>query len=177
VFVSSLPHAHYGVVHGGVHYYFAGGVWYAPRGVGWVVVAPPFGVYVPVLPAFYTTLWVGGVPYYYANDVYYTYGGPGVGYQVVAPPPDADVSTQQGPDDSASQAPPSTELFIYPNNGQSEEQQGQDRYECHVWAQGQTGFDPTAPDGGVPPDQTAASRADYNRAMAACLEGRGYTVK
>lgn len=177
VYVSSLPHAHYAVVHGGVHYYFAGGVWYAPRGVGWVVVAPPFGVYVPVLPAFYTTLWVGGVPYYYANDVYYTYGGPGVGYQVVPPPADGSVSTQQGPQDAPPDAPPSSGLFIYPKNGQSEQQQAQDRYECHTWAQSQTGFDPTAPNGGVPPGQTAGSRADYDRAMSACLEGRGYTVK
>ncbi|MGH8220570.1 MAG: DUF6515 family protein [Steroidobacteraceae bacterium] len=177
VFVSALPRARYEVVHRGAHYFFAGGVWYAPRGVGWVVVAPPFGVYVPVLPPFYTTLSVGSVPYYYADDVYYTYRGPGLGYEVVAPPADANVSAQQGPQGAAPNAPPSSGLFIYPKNGQSEQQQAQDRYECHTWAQSQTGFDPTAPNGGVAPDQTAGTHADYDRAMSACLEGRGYTVK
>lgn len=177
LFVRALPRAHYEVVHGGVHYFFAGGVWYAPRGIGWVVVAPPFGVYVPVLPSFYTTLWVGGVPYYYADDVYYVYH-PGFGYEVVPPPADASVATQQPPNAAAPQAPPpSNELYIYPRNGQSEQQQAQDRYECHTWAQSQTGFDPTAPNGGVSPDQEPATHANYDRAMTACLEGRGYTVK
>jgi len=36
-------------------------------------------------------------------------------------------------------------LYIYPKNGQSDEQQKKDRYECHMWAVQQTGFDPTAP--------------------------------
>ena len=36
-----------------------------------------------------------------------------------------------------------TDLYIYPKNGQDEELQRHDRYECHVWAAGQTGFDPS----------------------------------
>jgi hypothetical protein len=35
------------------------------------------------------------------------------------------------------------DLYIYPKNGQAEEQQRRDRYECHAWAAGQTGFDPS----------------------------------
>ena len=35
------------------------------------------------------------------------------------------------------------DLFIYPQRGQSPEQQNRDRYECHGWAVQQTGFDPT----------------------------------
>lgn len=36
--------------------------------------------------------------------------------------------------------------FVYPKAGQSEQQQSQDRFECHQWAVQQTGFDPsTAP--------------------------------
>ena len=36
--------------------------------------------------------------------------------------------------------------YAYPNAGQSEQQQGKDRYECHQWAVSQSGFDPsTAP--------------------------------
>jgi hypothetical protein len=37
------------------------------------------------------------------------------------------------------------EIFAYPTKGQSAEQQKQDRYECHVWASGQTGYDPSNP--------------------------------
>ena len=36
-----------------------------------------------------------------------------------------------------------TDLYIYPKNGQSEETQRRDRYECHVWAADQSGFDPS----------------------------------
>lgn len=170
VVVPALPREHFDIVHGGLHYYYAGGVWYVPRGASFVVVAPPVGLFVPVLPPYYTTIWVGGAPYYYADDAYYVYRGPDRGYEVVDPPPDQNAVTPQAPG-------PSGELFIYPRNGQSAEQQAQDRYECHSWASSQTGFDPTAPNGGVAPGETGSKRGDYDRAMTACLEGRGYTVK
>jgi hypothetical protein len=38
----------------------------------------------------------------------------------------------------------SDDIFVYPNKGQSQQQQSQERYECHVWAANQSGFDPTA---------------------------------
>ena len=134
------------------------------------------------------------------------------------------------------------EVFIYPNKGQSAEQQEKDKYECYGWAKQNSGFDPMAPPttstpapsgqkksggavrgglggaalgaifgdsddakkgaaagaliGGVrqsrsnrateqrqqewaqrEANQYASSRSAYNRAYAACLEGRGYTVK
>jgi opacity protein-like surface antigen len=68
-------------------------------------------------------------------------------------------------------------LYIYPKNGQSPQQQSTDRYECHSWAQGQTGYDPTEPPAGASPSEQASRRADYRRAMSACLEGRGYSVR
>ena len=34
-------------------------------------------------------------------------------------------------------------LFVYPKNGQSDQQTANDRYQCHQWAVGQTGYDPT----------------------------------
>jgi hypothetical protein len=149
------------------------------------------------------------------------------------------------------------DVFMYPARGQSQQQQDRDRYECHSWAAGQTGFDPSrataappAPAPAPPPEeapqggflrggargaaigavggaiggdagkgaaigaasgaliggfrrrdqmerqaqqqrsyqqqqQTAQAnqssanawqRNSYNRAMAACLQGRGYTV-
>jgi len=48
--VTAVPGRPYVVAHGGVHYYYSGGVWYAPRGPTFVVVGPPVGVFVPVLP-------------------------------------------------------------------------------------------------------------------------------
>ena len=44
---------------------------------------------------------------------------------------------------------PNTEVFAYPQQGQTPEQTDRDRYDCHEWAVKQTGFDPSAP--GVPP--------------------------
>ena len=57
------------------------------------------------------------------------------------------------------------------------EQQSTDKYECHKWAAGQSGFDPTQSGGGVAADQSGSMRADYQRALQACLEGRGYSVR
>ena len=37
-----------------------------------------------------------------------------------------------------------SDIYIYPNKGQTHEQQSLDRYECHVWAANQSGFDPSA---------------------------------
>ena len=36
-----------------------------------------------------------------------------------------------------------TRVFVYPGKGQTSEQLERDRYECYVWAVGQTGFDPS----------------------------------
>jgi hypothetical protein len=132
------------------------------------------------------------------------------------------------------------DLYIYPNRGQSAEQQSRDRYECHAWAVQQTGVDPTRLQASAPPPpsssggifrgaargaavgavggaiagdagtgaaigtasggliggmrqrqqsqsqqqaqanqaaQQQGALAAYNRAMSACLSGRGYTVK
>jgi len=43
--------------------------------------------------------------------------------------------------------PPSamTQIIVYPARGQTPEQLERDRYECHVWAVQQTGFDPSQP--------------------------------
>ncbi len=183
--VGTVPGRPWVVAHGGRHFYYSGGVWYAPRGPYYVVVAPPVGVFVPVLPPFYTTVWFTGVPYYYANDTYYTYAGP-QGYEVVDPPGDGSTAVQgpQGPPYPG--APPPApgggqpeweDIYVYPQQGQSPDQQANDRYECHRWAASQTGFDPTQAGGGVAPDQTVTLGEEYKRAMRACLEGRGYSVR
>jgi opacity protein-like surface antigen len=68
-------------------------------------------------------------------------------------------------------------LSIYPKNGQSRDQQSADRYACHSWAVGQTGFDPTEPGNAASPSDLASRRSNYRRAMSACLEARGYSVR
>ena len=51
--------------------------------------------------------------------------------------------------------------FVYPKAGQSEQQQSQDRYECHQWAVSQTGFDPSTapPIASAPPAGAYAQQA------------------
>jgi hypothetical protein len=67
--------------------------------------------------------------------------------------------------------PKALKLYVYPAAGQSETQLADDRYQCHVWAADQSGYDPTL---------GAKSREDaegYTRAFTACMEGRNYVVK
>ncbi len=165
--VNSLPHSYRVFPHRGVKYYFSGGVWYRPSGSRFSVVVPPAGLVISSLPPYYTTLWFGGFPYYYAAGVYYVWNPSRSGYVVTEAPSEAAAADAAEPD----------ELFIYPMQDQSEQQQASDRYACHQWASGQTGFDPTKPGGNVPAAQNSTKRADYNRAMTACLEARGYSVK
>lgn len=154
-------------------YFYSGGVWYSGRGSSFVVVGAPIGFFVPVLPPYYTTVWVGGAPYYYANDSYYVWRDSDQQYEVVTPPDEQAASTEAPP------PPPSVndDVFVYPKNDQSEDVQARDKYECHKWAQGESGFDPTQPNGGVSPGESGTKRAAYQRAIGACLEGRGYSVK
>jgi hypothetical protein len=184
----TLPPDYHPYYHGGAPFYFSGGVWYAPRAGGFVVVTPPVGLVIAALPGYYSTVWVGGVPYYYADSVYYTWQADQNGYAVV-PPPDGVDPSQAGaapppPDggdpNQAGAAPPppagQSDLIIYPKNGQSKDQQAADQYECYNWAKGQTGFDPTQPDGGVSQQDADRAHSNYDRATAACLNGRGYQV-
>jgi Outer membrane protein beta-barrel domain len=68
-------------------------------------------------------------------------------------------------------------LSITPQNGQSSEQQIADRTACEAWSKGQTGFDITQPTGGVTPSNYTSRRDQFDRAMVACLEARGYAVR
>jgi hypothetical protein len=156
--------------HGG---YWHGGFW--PRayyGVG-------FAWFLPVLPVYYATYWYGGIPYYYANDVYYTYNPSYEGYVATDPPPVTDPNAAGGdPQGGAPAVAPNGQpgpgpgdagaaagqIFMYPKNGQSAEQQATDKAECQQWAAQQAG-------------QVAQNGSDYQRAMVACVEGRGYSAK
>ena len=54
--------------------------------------------------------------------------------------------------------------FIYPDKGQSAEQQEKDKFDCYTWAKGQTGFDPMqVPTATVPPPGQEAQQGGVVR--------------
>ena len=63
------------------------------------------------------------------------------------------------------------QMYIYPSQNQSPDQQSQDRYECHIWAVQQTGVDPTNPQMAAAPPQQEAQQGGLLRGAA-----RGATV-
>ncbi len=162
----ALPPAHRVIPYRGTPYYFSGNLWYRPVPSGFALAMPPIGFVTPVLPSYYSRLAAGGIVYYVADGVYYRHSPQG--YVVVEPPALAS---------GGFEVPGMPRLYVYPRNGQSAEQLASDRYECHVWAIGETGFDPTVSGGGIDPSQLAAGQAEYRRALEACLDARGYTVR
>lgn len=170
--VPGLPPGHRVAHHHHVPYYYYGGAWYRPYGAYYRVVAPPIGIAVSFLPDFYTTVWYGGAPYYYANSVYYARRAGAPGYVVTAAP-----AVGAADNDLAALSTVSDEIYVYPRQGQPDASASRDRYDCHRWAVSQTGFDPSQPGGGVPASQNAVGRGEYRRAITACLEARGYSVR
>ena len=109
-----------------------------------------------------------GYPFYPAWGGYYDpwyspWWGPrvGVGVRVDRSRPPAEQKVQ----------PQAFKLYVYPSAGQTEQQLSEDRYQCHVWAVDQTGYDPTLGTRG------RADAEGYTRAFSACMEGRNYVVK
>jgi len=182
--VTALPPGHLDIRIRGGHLFFSAGVWFRPEGRRYVVVEPPPGAFIPLLPPAYTTIWIGSSPYYYANGVYYN-AAPSGGYVVAAPPPESAVVMLPPPPPAmvapppppsvaapAPFPPPSEDgLIVYPKNGQSAAQVAADRLECTRWAVNQTGYDP------VRSSPSDTLRSDFQRAASACLEAHGYTVR
>jgi hypothetical protein len=129
---------------------------------------PSIGLYVPLLPWGYTTLWVGSEPYYRYNNVYYVADVDG-GYRVAAPPAQVITSVEVAP--SASDVPSGEMVMLFPRQGQTETQATFDRIECEKAASQVTGHNPaqSAPD--------AAKLANYRNALRSCLDNRGYSLK
>lgn len=75
------------------------------------------------------------------------------------------------------QAGPDGDWVLKRSSGVSYAQQAQVRYECDIWAAAETGFDPTADDGGVPRDEFTPKRTEYLDAEAACFKAHGYLVR
>ena len=148
-------------------YYYHGGVFYRPYYRNYIVVGAPIGARVGWLPPGYVSFGLAGGRYSYFNATFYLWDEPRREYVVVERPPGADEALAGAPGLRESAA----ELYVYPARGQSEDQAQRDRYECHLWAVDQTQFDPSVG------DADASQSGEYRRAMTACLEGRGYTVK
>ncbi|MDO6459604.1 DUF6515 family protein [Granulosicoccaceae sp. 1_MG-2023] len=163
--VDQLPRAHRIYSHNGRKYHLNDGVWYRSVGNRYMVVTPPVGLVLPALPVGAVLATIAGVEYYRYGSVYYKRGPDG--YRVVETPAENTQVKETVSDD----------LFVYPRQGQSVELQASDRFECHEWAGEQTGYDPTLSGGGVSADQRSSKRSEYQRAMTACLEARGYSVR
>lgn len=181
--------------------------WGGWNGWGGLYTGLALGLTVPLLANGYSSSWYGGSPYYYADDGYYVsypqreyrvlspserviteryvYESPSPAPVVAAPPmsgaPTPSYVRESSPPSTSastatsaqSKAPAQTspQLYAYPKNGQTATQSTFDRIECERWGSGQTGYSP-----GQSVEDTNRS-ADYQRAVSACLEGRGYTVK
>ena len=162
--VRVLPQPYVRIVVSGLPYFYFGGVFYRSFDNGYVVVSAPIGAVVHTLPVGFIAFSVGVSTFYYVNDTYYVWDEPREAYLVVEKPEGADKAIADAT---------TGRLFVYPKEGQSEEQQARDRYECHRWAVTESAVDPTLEDETYSQEQ----KRDYQRAMGACLEGRGYTVK
>lgn len=148
------PPAHQRVPFRGTDYFYRGGEWFRSHEGNLRRVTPPPGLRIGVLPPGAQEVWIGSMLYHLAAGTYYLWRADSRDFEVVSPPA------------------PSYDVIAYPAKGQGDEQQARDRYECHRWAVGQTGFDPSAAGGA--PEPSAGQR--YRRALGACLEGRGYSV-
>ena len=162
--VRYLPKLHVSVVVGGFSYFYFGGVFYQPFGSSYIVVGAPIGALVSTLPAGFIAFSIGPSTFYYINDTYYVWDEPRQGYFVIEKPAGADRAIEEAT---------TGRLFAYPKQEQSEEQQAKDRYECHRWAVTESRVDPTLED----EELSTEEKTDYQRAIGACLEGRGYAVK
>jgi hypothetical protein len=145
--------------------------------------------FLPTLPLYCSTYWWEGLPYYYYNDAYYTWSPSADGYVATDPPPAAAAApadagsgasanydpaagapvTQAGPLPQGA-APQSgapqinDNVYAYPGNGQTEDQQASDRQQCDQWATTQAGT-------------AAPGSPDFRRAVIACFQGRGYSAQ
>ncbi|WP_367598744.1 DUF6515 family protein [Pseudomonas fulva] len=144
----------------GQDYFYSGGYWYRPWERGYQVVVPPPGARVSYLPPYAHKFRLDGAMIYLVADTYYRYLENSREYVVVNPPAPAPTAAS------------GYDVVAYPRYGQGQEQQDQDRYQCHRWAVSQSGFDPAMATYAPAP----AVVSTYQRTLGACLSGRGYSV-
>ncbi|MCE5975328.1 DUF6515 family protein [Pseudomonas sp. JR33AA] len=150
----------------GADYFYSGGYWYRPHGGSYIVVTPPYGVRVNYLPPYAREVWLGGALFFLVADTYYQYLADSQEYMVVNPPAGVPSPVPGRPANGG------YDVVAYPMYGQGQEQQEQDRYQCHRWAVSQSGFDPATAT--YAPAATVLSH--YQRALGACFSGRGYSI-
>jgi len=154
------PRGGYGYAGGG--YGYRGGYGYPRGGYGyrgwWGGLG--LGLFLAALPLYYETLWWDGIPYYYANNSYYVWDGDVQQYQAVVPP--SGLAPNAGA--AHGSAGSGSDLYAYPQDGQSADQQASDRSECRRWAASQAG------------DEAAGQSEGFRRAETACLQAHHYSV-
>ncbi|MBD8623510.1 DUF6515 family protein [Pseudomonas sp. CFBP 13727] len=163
--IDRFPGQNYRVPYRGQDYYYSGGYWYRPQGPQYVVIEPPRGVRVRVLPDYAQRMWIGSSVFFVAAGTYYQWADNTQEYVVVNPPVNA--STPQP-------APTLTnyDVAAYPAQGQSPQQIAQDQYECKRWAVEQSRFDPASATYAPSPEVVSV----YRQSLANCFASRGYTV-
>ncbi len=164
--VQRLPPGYRNYNWNGRPYYTHGGRWYQPYGSSYISIGVPYGLFVSSLPGYSSSFYFGNSRYYYYDDTYYLYEPARRGYVVTRSPYNDDEEDDYYYDDALD-----AEMYVYPSRGQSEQQQADDRYECHRWAVSETDYDP------IDDEYDRELRAEYNRALTACLTGRGYSVR
>ena len=71
---------------GGLLFYYSDGIYYRHHSNGFIVILPPIGLLIPVLPIGYLSFHAYGGTYYYYADVYYIWDIHHRAYRVVEVP-------------------------------------------------------------------------------------------
>jgi hypothetical protein len=71
--VRNIPSSHVVITHSGSKFIYSNGTYYRHHSHGYVVVRPPFGLRIRVLPFGYRRFFIGANPYYYSFGTYYSY--------------------------------------------------------------------------------------------------------
>ncbi len=91
--VRAIPGKAIIVTHRATKYQYHAGVFYRFNGAGYVVVAPPVGVRISVLPVGHRRVYAGPRAYFYFGGVFYVRNEGSAEYEVVNPPEGAIVHT------------------------------------------------------------------------------------
>jgi len=170
-FLAALPLAYATYWYSGIPYYYANNVYYtwSPDYSGYVATDPPpvadasgAGPTAAASPA--DGQYPGGTQY--QGDAQYQ-GDPNASgapagaapASTPLPPPQAGAGAPLNQPIAQAEAP---RIFMYPKNGQNDEQQRTDKLDCEKWASDQVGLGTNGP--------------DYQRALGACIQGRGYSI-
>jgi hypothetical protein len=174
-FLAALPLAYATYWYAGIPYYYANDVYYtwSPDYSGYVATDPPpvadsSGAAPDVAPPADAPPSADALGYpgganaapgqaYPASGE--AYPAPATAGPAAAPPLAGAGAGVPLPDPRPSQEP---RMFMYPTKGQTEDQQRSDKLACEKWASDQVGLGTNGP--------------DYQRALAACIQGRGYSV-